>query len=234
MSNKNKNNTRKNKKYNNNTNPGNNEAKQMKELYPNLELSFSEAQEWLIKHLDSSAFKKRENASNTISSIPIIQKIVKEGMITQNSQEGTISKGVNKFNNTFYKEKQRAYLSGFLLHKDSFKFVDWINTYTDKVAFVTAIIPDDIDHFIRRTTTPIAVTVGTSSKTKLPENPTNYTIDSIIPQSFDEETFHSIKRSSNIKDDVHVDFVNIFDPKYGRLASSKDGLYADVLKGLKH
>jgi len=228
MSNKNKNNTRKNK------NNGNNEAKQMKELYPHLELSFSDAQEWLIKHLDSAAFKKRENASNTISSIPILQKIVKEGMITQNSQEGTISKGVNKFNNTFYKEKQRAYLSGFLLHKDSFKFVDWINTYTDKVAFVTAIIPDDIDNEIRRTTTPIAVTVGTSSKTKLPENPTNYTIDSIIPQSFDEETFYSIKRSSNIKDDVHVDFVNVFDPKYGRLASSKDGLYADVLKGLKH
>lgn len=229
MSNKtNKNNTRKNK------NSGNNEAKQMKELYPKLELSFSEAQDWLIKHLDSTAFKKRENASNTISSIPILQKIVKEGMITQNSQEGTISKGFSKFNNMFYKIKERAYLSGFILHNNSFKFVDWINTYTDKVAFVTAIIPDDIDHFIRRTTTPIAVTVGTSSKNKLTENPTDYTIDSIIPQSFDEETFHSIKRSSNIKNDVHVDFVNIFDPKYGRLASSKDGLYADVLKGLKH
>ena len=224
----NKNNTRKNK------NNGNNEEKIMKELYPNLELSFSDAQEWLIKHLDSAAFKKRENASNTISSIPILQKIVKEGMITQNSQEGIISKGINKYNNMFYKIKERAYLSGFILHNNSFKFVDWINTYTDKVAFVTAIIPDDIDHFIRRTTTPIAVTVGASSKTKLPENPVNYTIDSIIPQYIDEETFYSIKRSSNIKDDIHVDLINIFDPKYGRLASSKDGLYADVLKALKH
>ena len=79
-----KNNTRKNKK---NNNSGNNEEKYMKELYPKLELSFSEAQEWLIKHLDSAAFKKRENAEDTISSIPILQKIVKEGMITENSQE---------------------------------------------------------------------------------------------------------------------------------------------------
>ena len=229
----NKNNTRKNKKNNNNNN-NNNNVKLMKELYPHLELSFSDAQEWLINHLDSAAFKKRENAQDTISSIPLLQKIVKQGMITQNSQEGTISKGFSKITNKFYKIKERAYLSGFMKHDISFKFVDWINIYTDKVAYVTAVIPDDIDNEIRRTTTPIAVTVGTSSTVKLPENPTNYEKDSIIPQYIDEETFHAIKRGSNIKYDENVDLINIFDPKYGRLASSKDGLYADVLKALKN
>lgn len=224
----NKNNTRKNKKNNENA-----EEKYMKELYPNLELSFSESQEWLMNHLNSAAFKKRENAGNTISSIPILQKIVKDGMITQNSQEGIISKGFSKITNNFYKIKERAYLSGFMKRDKSFEFVNWINTYTDKVAFITAVIPDDIDSDIRRTTTPIAVTVGVSSKTKIIENPTNYTVDTVIPQFIDEDTFHNIKRGSNLKHSENVDLVSIFDPKYGRLASSKDGLYNDVLKGLK-
>ena len=225
-----KNNTRKNKK---NNNSGNNEEKYMKELHPKLELSFSEAQEWLIKHLDSAAFKKRENAEDTISSIPILQKIVKEGMITENSQEGTVSSGFNKITKVYYKEKQRAYLSGFMKPKESFEFVDWINIYTDKVAFIVAVIPEDIDEHIRRSTSAIAVTVETGSKTKLPNNPTDYKKISIMPQFIDEETFESIKRSSNIKSDIDVYFVTVFDPKYGRLASSKDGLYADVLKALK-
>ena len=229
----NKNNTRKNKNKNNNCNNANNEEKLMKELYPHLELSFADAQEWLIQHLNSPAFKKRENAEDTISSIPLLQKIVKEGMITQNSQEGTISSGYNKITKIFYKEKQRAYLSGFMKPKESFKFVDWINTYTDKVAFVTAVVSIDVDDDLRNTTTPIAVTVSTGSNTKLPENPNDYKKFSVMPQFFDEETFESIKRGSNIRNDVNVYFVNVFDPKYGRLASSKDGLYADVLKGLK-
>jgi len=227
----NKNNTRKNKKNNNNNNA---EEKLIKELYPHLELSFADAQEWLIKHLDSPAFKKREDAEDTISSIPLLQKIVKKGMITQNSQEGTISSGFSKITKLYYKEKQRAYLSGFMKPKESFKFVDWINTYTDKVAFVTAVVSIDVDDDLRNTTTPIAVTVETGSTTKLPNNPTDYTKFSVMPQFIDEETFHSIKRSSNIKSDIDVYFVNVFDPKYGRLARSKDGLYADVLKGLDY
>ena len=227
----NKNNTRKNKKNNNNNNA---EEKLMKELYPHLELSFADAQEWLIKHLDSPAFKKREDAEDTISSIPLLQKIVKKGMITQNSQEGTISSGFSKITKLYYKEKQRAYLSGFMKPKESFKFVDWINTYTDKVAFVTAVVSIDVDDDLRNTTTPIAVTVETGSTTKLPNNPTDYTKFSVMPQFIDEETFESIKRGSNIRNDVNVYFVNVFDPKYGRLARSKDGLYADVLKGLDY
>ena len=154
-------------------------------------------------------------------------------MITENSQEGTVSSGFNKITKVYYKEKQRAYLSGFMKPKESFEFVDWINIYTDKVAFIVAVIPEDIDEHIRRSTSAIAVTVETGSKTKLPNNPTDYKKFSIMPQFIDEETFESIKRSSNIKSDIDVYFVTVFDPKYGRLASSKDGLYADVLKALK-
>jgi len=218
------NNTRKNKNINL-------EEISFKELYPQLELSFSEAQEWLIDHLDSAIFKKRDNAGDTISSIPILQKIVKEGMITENSQEGTISKSFNKESKMFYKIKERAYLSGFMKHAKSFKFVDWINTYTDKVAFIPAIVPKNIDTSIRKNTTSIAVTIGTSSKTQISEN--NYTKETSMPQYLDEETFHNIKKNSNIKKDENVYLICIFDPKYGRLASSKDGLYSDVLKALK-
>ena len=84
--------SRKNKKNNNNSNNSDDEAEAeyMKKLYPRLNLSFEKAKEWLIDHLASDIFKGREDAGDTVSSIPILQEIVKHNMITENSQEGVI------------------------------------------------------------------------------------------------------------------------------------------------
>ena len=200
-----------------------------KELYPRLKLSFEKAKEWLIHHLDSDVFKRRENASNTISSVPILQEIIRHNMITENSQEGIISRGYNEDSKKFYVIKERAYLSGFMKHGNANKLVNYINTYTDKVAFIVAVVPSDIYESIE--TSRIAVTIQASAK--LAENANDFTIASIVPQFFGTDEFNFTKTLSNLKDDVKVDLVMCFDPQYGRLASSKNGLYADVLKGLQ-
>ena len=219
--------TRKNKKNNTNNNNNNND---MKKLYPRLNLSFEKAKEWLIEHLASDVFKRRENASNTVSSVPILQEIVKHNMITENSQEGVISKGYNERSKEFYVIKERAYLSGFMKHPAALKLVNYLNTYTDKVAFITMVVPTEVEEYLRATKGNITVTVEASAKSA--EKVTNFTTASIAQQFIDESGLTFMKGLLNIREDVEVDLVMCFDPQYGRLASSKDGLYADVLKGL--
>ena len=221
--------TRKNNKKNNNNNNNNNNY--MKKLYPRLNLSFEKAKEWLIEHLASDVFKGRENASDTISSVPILQEIVRHNMITENSQEGIISKGYNEHSKNFYVIKERAYLSGFMKHPAALKLVNYLNIYTDKVAFIVMVVPTEVEEYLRATKANITVTVEASAKSA--EKVTNFTTASIAPQFIDESGLTFKKSSSNIREDVEVDLVMCFDPQYGRLASSKDGLYEDVLKGLK-
>jgi len=225
--------SRKNKKNNSNSNSNNNddEAEYMKKLYPRLNLSFEKAKEWLIDHLESDIFKGREDAGNTLSSVPILQEIVKHNMITENSQEGVISKGYNEESKKFYVIKERAYLSGFMKHPAALKLVNYLNTYTDKVAFVTMVVPREVEGDLRDIGANISVTVQASAKTA--EKATNFTTFSIAPQFIDTGGFAFMKSTSNIREDEKVHLVLCFDPQYGRLASSKDGLYADVLKGLK-
>ena len=220
--------TRKNNK--NNNNKGNNNNNNMKKLYPRLNYSFEKAKEWLIDHLASDVFKQREDAGDTISSVPILQEIVRHNMITENSQEGTISKGYNERSKEFYVIKERAYLSGFMKHPAALKLVNYLNTYTDKVAFITMVVPTEVEEYLRATKGNITVTVEASAKT--PEKVTNFTTATAAPQFIDESGLTFMKASLNIRDDVEVDYVMCFDPVYGRLASSNDGLYADVLKGL--
>ena len=208
-----------------------NDDSYMKKLYPHLKLSFEKAKEWLIEHLESDIFKEREDAQNTISSIPILQEIVKNNMITENSQEGIILKGYNEHSKKFYVIKERAYLSGFMKHDAALKLINYLNRYTDKVAFITMVVPTEVEGDLRDIGANITVTVQASAKTA--EKATNFTTFSIAPQYVDPRGFAIQKSASNIREDVKVQLVMCFDPQYGRLASSKDGLYADVLKGLK-
>ena len=210
---------------------GNKDDDDMKKLYPRLNLSFEKAKEWLIQHLASDDFKAREDSGDTISSVPILQEIVRYNMITENSQEGIISKGFNEHSKEFYVIKERAYLSGFMKHPAALKLVNYLNIYTDKVAFITMIVPTEVEDYLRATKGNIAVTVEASAKSA--ERVTNFTTASVAQQFIDESGLTFMKGSLNIHEDVEVDLVMCFDPQYGRLASSKDGLYADVLKGLK-
>ena len=59
------------------------------------QMKFADAQKKMISVLESSDFASREDAQDTLKSLPILVKIIQEGLITDNSQEGTISKGYN-------------------------------------------------------------------------------------------------------------------------------------------
>ena len=152
----------------------------------------------MIQYLNSPEFTNREDAFST--NIPALIKINKSGMLTENSQEGIEKKDI----------RERAYLTGFL--KNSKKFIEYINSHTDKVAFQVLISPIQIPG--------IVVTYsGTRPETRL------FTTAS-------KADMVAIRKACHLNKDDDAVFVAIFDPQYGRLATSKHGLYRDIMKSL--
>jgi hypothetical protein len=103
-------------------------------------LSFDLAKEAMAIHLQSPVFSEKENAGNTIGSLDELTTINRNGFITINSQEGVISQGFNEESKRFWKIKERGYLTGFMRLSRGGKFINWINSNTDKIAFLTAIV----------------------------------------------------------------------------------------------
>lgn len=56
-------------------------------------MRFAAAQKQTLDYLSSAEFKEREDAQTTVSSLPILKKIVEKGFVTDNSQEGIINSG---------------------------------------------------------------------------------------------------------------------------------------------
>jgi hypothetical protein len=197
-------------------------------------MKFKDAQSRMITYLSSSEFKTRSDAGDTLKSIPILKKIVKRRMITTNSQEGITSSGFNPVTNKHYKIKERAYVMGFMKQTESSLFVDWMNSHTDKLAFV---IKGDSskefnDLFNGGNYIPnIVVTMdgGAVNKKMIKLSPVTR-IHTVLPSriiDMDKKLEAHLNKSEN------VDYVVCIDLVYGRKASNVNGLYGDVLKGLK-
>lgn len=196
--------------------------------------NFRRVQRKIIRYLGSQEFKERGDADSTQSSVPILQQIVKLGYLTNNSQEGNINNSYNNKTKTYSREEERAYVSGFMQPDKARNFIEYINTYTDKVAFIIYNEPSDefYNLFISTTYIPsIALTISGSSK-----SPNN------IPMSINSKTFpvlpskiiESEKEQLNLHIQDQLEYVECFDPLYGRLATSNRGLYNDVLNALEN
>ncbi len=199
-------------------------------------MKFEDAKKRMVKYLTSEEFKTREDAENTQDSVPILIKIIQHGFITDNSQEGSISNGYNLDTKMYYHIEERAYVTGFMKQEKARAFVEWINSYTDKVAliihsepskeFETLFYEGDV-----KAIPSIPVTIQGSSKTKgaiTALHPFSK-LSTILPTKivdFERKQVH-------INKSERVEYVQVFDPKYGRKATSKQGLYADILKGLE-
>jgi len=198
-------------------------------------MKFSDAQKKMIEYLRSEEFKGREDAKDTIDSTHILQKIVKGGIITTQSQEGIISTGFNPDSKRYYRIEERAYIIGFMTLEKAHVFINYINTYTDKVGFIIRSEPSkEFDKEFFEGTKPISgipVTVSGTSKT-------NAAIKTLYPFStlqlvLPSREIDSIKKEAHLNKSDSSVFITILDPVYGRKATNKAGLYNAVLDGLK-
>ena len=198
-------------------------------------MKFINAQTKIIKYLKSSDFSNREDAQDTIPSIPILEKIISNGFISEGSQEGIYKSGYNAKTKMYYKIKERAYLSGFMKRDKARKFVERLNTETNKIAFIVQI--DSSDAFnklfyegVPEAVSSIPVTVENSATIKSG-------IKSLYPFSkiklvIPLQAFNFMKKLAYLDKRNRVEYVVCIDAVYCRRASSVNGLYKDVLKFL--
>lgn len=195
--------------------------------------NFTLAQKHLISHLESPQFKKREDAESTQSSVPILQRIVELGFITDSSQEGLSLFGYNPSSKLYSRMEERAFVTGFMKHTKALNFVNWMNTYSDKIAFIIVNEPNKNFEPIWWETdiiAPIAVTVSGSSLR--PEQIELPNIDTKLFTILPSKQIETSKKEVGLNASTEVDYIACFDPLYGRLASSSKGLYQDILNAL--
>ena len=107
-------------------------------------MKYSKAIHKMIKYLDSDEFSNRNDAKNTIKSIPILKNINKKGYLTTDSQEGILSSGKHYITGKNFKMKERAYIIGFIKTQDAIKYSENLNKNSDKVAMIIYIISDKL------------------------------------------------------------------------------------------
>lgn len=197
-------------------------------------MTFSIAKQNMLKYLDSDNFKKREDADDTISSIPLLKKIISFDLITFNSQEGTIKNGYNEQSKKYYIIEERAYVIGFMKTNKAYEFINMINSKTDKIAFIISI--NTSKKFSKRfmdgtlKVPNITVTTSGSSKRKNDIKLKPFTnIYTVLPKSILDQD----KKTVGVNKINDIECVVCIDTKYGRSARSTDGLYTDIIKCIK-
>ncbi len=188
-------------------------------------MKFEDAQKKMITYLSSEEFSNREDAQDTKKSIDFLKQIIKKGYITENSQEGSHTKGFNKETKKYYEVEERAYVSGFMKKEQGLAFINSINTNTDKVAFQIQpsqgnVMPD--------------AKIGLTKQrigSKLPLK-SEFTIVTSFRTSLPMNTIDIVRKQTHISKSEHVMYICCFDPVYGRQASKKNGLYEAILSSL--
>lgn len=200
-------------------------------------MKFEEAIKHSIEYLKSSEFRDREDAQTTIKSLPILIKINSDGFLTDNSQEGMIIKGYNPDTKTYYEIKERSYITGFLKKEQGHALIHWINMNTEMTAFEVLNEPTDFfENLYMKDSIQyipnIIVTASRSSKVKEELSKVAFSKNTQLIVALPEIIMNNLKKQLKIDKSEKTIYINIFDAKYGRRASSKDGLFHAVLKGL--
>jgi hypothetical protein len=193
-------------------------------------MRFSTKQKKTIEYLKSKEFKEQSDTQHTIKSLPYILKINEYGLITTGTQEGLIISGYNKESKQYYRIEERAQVEGIMKTPMAFKFISMFNEKYDKIAFIRHI--DYSKDFLKKiekgervSTIPITISGSASTKDGIKELRYDSSIPISLPYEYLSEDFKKISED--------VSQVIIIDPKYGRPASSKNGIYHDILSVLK-
>jgi len=126
--------------------------------------------------------------------------------------------------------RERAYLCGLMKPEAGHRFIHWMNTYTDKKAFSPTLLGNSNEQsYDSILVTEFLVGPTKETATEPDWSPQTTLLLSITPVMM-EETRHG----TGVKDDISsLLYVNVYDPVFGRRDTSPDGLYADVLRGLR-
>jgi hypothetical protein len=153
----------------------------------------------------------KEEDPTMVKHLNILKQINEYGYLTTNSQAGT------KTNN--YEE--RSFIIGFMLRKDALHFVDKINMKTDKIALCVVVSDTYADP-------KLDIPLTMENKKDIWKSVTH--MSTFVPVK------HLIQEKQKIglnTKDPDILYIFCFDPKWNRNASSKMGLFTDVLKILK-
>jgi len=199
-------------------------------------MKFADAQNKMIEYLNSKEFKDREDAQDTKSSVAILKQIIKAGIITTGSQEGSISTGFNPDSKLYYRIEERAFITGFMKLEKAHVCMNYINTYTDKVGCILRSEPSkefekEFFEGDTKALSSIPVTVsGTSKNNTIIKVLEPFTrLQTVLPSSL----IDFLKKEAHLNKTDSCVFVTVFDPVYGRKATKKDGLYKAILDALK-
>lgn len=197
-------------------------------------MKFADAQKKMITYLKSADFAGRDDAQTTVSSVPILEKIIKGGLITIDSQEGVCKSGFEEVSRKFYRFEERAYVSGFMKRDAAKDFVQRFNSESNKIAFIVQNEPRPgfyEEFWASKTATPsIPVTVQGSATTKagIKELEPATQAPTVLPSKLIDFQ----KKEAHLNKSEAVEMVYCIDPVYCRKASAANGLYKDILKAL--
>jgi hypothetical protein len=169
-------------------------------------MKFNAAQKKAIIKFDDPEFIKniKEEDPTMVKHLNILKKINENGYLTKNSQAGRKSN-----------EYERAYIQGFMMKKDAIEFLKRMNIETDKNAIYVSI--NEKEPIFN-----IPLTIEKNNKWEVVTH-----MSTTVPLRI----WNQERKYLNLDKDVV--YIFCWDPKWNRNASSKTGLFIDVLKILK-
>jgi hypothetical protein len=178
-------------------------------------MKFKAAQKKAVAKFDNPDFVEniRDEDPTMVKHLDILKEINECGLLTTNSQAGRKTP-------TIY---ERSYITGFMLKKDAIKFIKHMSIETDKVIISpswTMFADPKLD---------IPLTIEKNKKDRW-EVFTH--MSTSIPGTFLCKERKQLELDQKRRD-TNIIYIFCFDPKWNRNASSKNGLFTDVLKVLK-
>jgi hypothetical protein len=181
-------------------------------------MKFSDAKKRAVAKFDSPEFIERIRSEDPtmIRQLPILKEINRLGFITTESQAGRSSKGKD------YELIERAYICGFMLEKDAVKFIRDMGMITDKNSVYVPLTGDDI-YIPGSLDVPLTLQI----KNGITEVVTHTSI--ALPRGWHD----MFRKAIGLNKSEKAVYIVCWDTHWKRLASSKSGLFTDVLKVLQ-
>lgn len=149
-----------------------------------------------------------------------LAKINELGLITFNSQDSieAVDGSVKSY--------ERSYVEGLMPPDEAMKFCEIMNLFTDKVAYFNAAKLDDDTKNSEIILRPeIIVTARSAPRNRIQRGYGLQLDHKPIMISY-------FKQSVHVPEDIPVLVVSVFDPKWGRPARYRNGLFTDIIKAL--
>ena len=175
-------------------------------------MNFKAAQKKAVDNFTNPEFiaNIEEEEPNMVKQLDILKKINKHGYLTTNSQSGIKTENY----------EERSFIIGFMLRKDAENFVHNMNMKTDKIALCVVVSDTYAD---RKIDIPLTM----ENKKGIWKSFTH--MSTFVPFKY----FNKEKQKIGLEPNTDVLYIFCLDPTWNRSASSKTGLFTDVLKILK-